>query len=110
MKMPVAWRLILLDWKISPDLQQSMLTSVLCILMMEAVLMQYYSVIAKSPDIDCLFLNAGIQNPYELDSAQQFDLASFHEEVKVNFSSFVSLVHAFLPYFKKKTNPTSFVL
>ncbi|OJJ04189.1 hypothetical protein ASPVEDRAFT_135508 [Aspergillus versicolor CBS 583.65] len=66
-------------------------------------------VIAKSPDIDCLFLNAGIQNPYELDSAQQFDLASFHEEVKVNFSSFVSLVHAFLPYFKKNPNPTSFV-
>lgn len=72
--------------------------------------LEHHSVIAKSPDIDCLFLNAGIQNPYDLASAQPFDLASFHEEVKVNFSSFVSLVHAFLPYFKKNPHPSSFIL
>lgn len=71
---------------------------------------EHHSTIAKSPDIDCLFLNAGIQNPHDLASAQPFDLASFHEEVKVNFSSFVSLVHAFLPYFKKNPNPSSVIL
>ncbi|KAL5341122.1 hypothetical protein BJX70DRAFT_359642 [Aspergillus crustosus] len=65
------------------------------------------SVFTKSPDIDCIFFNAGVQKPYNV--AEEFDLTSFHDEVKVNFTSFVSLTHALLPYLKKKPNPTAFI-
>lgn len=64
----------------------------------------------QSPDIDSIFLNAGVQRPYDLADLDKFDLHSFHEEVKVNFSSFVALTHAFLPYLLKNPNPTSFIL
>jgi short-subunit dehydrogenase involved in D-alanine esterification of teichoic acids len=66
------------------------------------------SVMTKSPDIDCIFFNAGVQKPYDI--AEEFDLASFHDEVKVNFTSFVSLTHALLPYLKKNPGPTAFIL
>lgn len=64
----------------------------------------------QSPDIDSIFFNAGVQRPYDLADLEKFDLPSFHEEVKVNFSSFVALIHAFLPYLLKNPNLTSFVL
>ena len=67
-------------------------------------------VMEQSPDIDSVFLNAGVQQPYNLVDTENFNIAKFHEEVKVNFSSFVSLCNAFLPYLQKKTEPTSFIM
>ncbi|PWY70996.1 oxidoreductase [Aspergillus heteromorphus CBS 117.55] len=64
-------------------------------------------VMQQSPDIDSVFINAGTQTP--LDLTKPFDLSGFHEEIKINFSSFVALTHAFLPYPQKKSDPTSFV-
>ncbi|PYH91422.1 short-chain dehydrogenase/oxidoreductase [Aspergillus ellipticus CBS 707.79] len=64
-------------------------------------------IMRQSPDIDSIFLNAGTQAPQDLTSA--FDLSGFHEEIKINFSSFVALTHAFLPYLQKKSDPTSFI-
>lgn len=49
-----------------------------------------------SPDIDCLFLNAGVQRRYDFSQPEKVDLAEFHSEMSVNFSSFVDLSHAFL--------------
>lgn len=64
----------------------------------------------ESPDIDAVFLNAGVQGSYDLADPQAFKLAAFNEEVKINFSSLVALTHAFLPYLQKKAGPTSFIL
>ncbi|KAL4882670.1 hypothetical protein BJY04DRAFT_217163 [Aspergillus karnatakaensis] len=64
-------------------------------------------VFAKSPDIDCIFFNAGVQKPYNV--AEEFDLSSFHDEIKVNFTSFVSLTHSLLPYLKRHSNQTSII-
>ncbi|KAF5863687.1 hypothetical protein ETB97_009620 [Aspergillus alliaceus] len=61
------------------------------------------------PDIDCVFLNAGVQRRYNLTSQETFDLASFQNEVHVNFTSIVALAHAFLPYLTAKTEPVSFI-
>lgn len=68
------------------------------------------SIMAKYPDVDSLFLNAGIQAKYDLANPAEFDLSVFENEMKVNFGSFVSLVHAFLPYFLKKDAPRSIIL
>lgn len=64
----------------------------------------------QSPDIDSIFLNAGVQRSYDLADLDKFNLSDFHDEMKVNFSSFVALVHAFLPYLLKNPSPTSFIL
>lgn len=64
----------------------------------------------QSPDIDSIFLNAGVMKDHDLGIPEKFDLAHFHEEVKVDFSSFVALTHAFLPYLLQNPTPTSFIL
>ncbi|KAL4960378.1 oxidoreductase, short-chain dehydrogenase/reductase family [Aspergillus stella-maris] len=66
-------------------------------------------VMKNNPDIDCIFLNAAIQNPYDLTDVEKFPLDRFHQEVKVNFTSLVSLTHAFLPYLLKRPEPSSFI-
>ncbi|KAF4636764.1 hypothetical protein G7Y89_g1319 [Cudoniella acicularis] len=65
--------------------------------------------IKKSPDIDCIFLNAGIQNPYDWSKPAELDLKGFLNEIKVNFTSFVALTHAFLPLLLDKKSQTSII-
>lgn len=65
--------------------------------------------IKEHPDIDCVFLNAGIQSIIDL-SKPSMDLAAFNNEIKVNFTSFVALTHAFLPFLRGKEGKTSLVL
>ncbi|OCT52072.1 hypothetical protein CLCR_09250 [Cladophialophora carrionii] len=62
------------------------------------------------PDLDCVFLNAGVQNPTDLAKPEKVDLAAFHSEVEVNFSSFVDLTMRFLPFLQGKENETSLIL
>ena len=62
-----------------------------------------------SPDIDCIFLNAGVQRPHDLTKSDGFDLDLFKLEIHVNLTSFVALTHAFLPYLLKKGSPSSIV-
>jgi short-subunit dehydrogenase involved in D-alanine esterification of teichoic acids len=54
------------------------------------------------PDLDCVFLNAGVQRRYDFSRPHTVDLAGFDLEMKVNYSSFVALTHAFLPDLLKK--------
>ncbi|GAQ11655.1 uncharacterized oxidoreductase DltE [Aspergillus lentulus] len=61
------------------------------------------------PDVDCLFLNAGIQLPFELDDRGQFDLEPFNKHMNVNYFSLVALTHAFLPFLIEKKSPTSII-
>lgn len=58
---------------------------------------------SASPDIDCLFLNAGTQNPADFSKPETVDLAKFNAEMTINFTSYVALVHAFIPYLKRDT-------
>jgi short-subunit dehydrogenase involved in D-alanine esterification of teichoic acids len=67
------------------------------------------SVMKSYPGIDCLFLNAGIQNAYDLSDPASFDLERFQNETHVNYISLVALVHAFLPVFREKDTPTSII-
>lgn len=63
----------------------------------------------KHPDIDCIFLNAGVQNRYIFTDPLSFDLSKFNNEMNVNFTSFVALTHAFLPYFLNSKSKRAFV-
>ena len=66
-------------------------------------------VTSKYSDLDCVFLNAGIQGLYDFTKPNQVDLAAFHREMSVNFTSFVNISTAFLPFLQSKTSPTSIV-
>ena len=67
------------------------------------------TVTTRCPDIDCVFLNAGIQGVYDFSKPSQVDLAAFHKEMSVNFTSFVNISTMFLPFLQLKSSPTSIV-
>lgn len=56
----------------------------------------------SSPDIDCIFLNAGVQRRHDFSKPESVNLAEFHTETTINYTSFVALTQAFLPYLLKK--------
>ncbi|KAL4998772.1 hypothetical protein BDV10DRAFT_194105 [Aspergillus recurvatus] len=68
-------------------------------------------VTTKYPDIDSVYLNAGVQRAQDLTQEGGWDLQAFNSEFHTNFTSAVSLVHAFLPFLKDKaeTQPASFI-
>lgn len=68
------------------------------------------SLTSKYPDIDCVFLNAGVQNQYDFGKPAQVDLAKFQSEMHVNFTSMVVLTHAFLPFLMGKSSQTGLIL
>ena len=61
------------------------------------------------PDLDCIFLNAGVQSPIDLAQPTKVDLSAFHSEVNVNFLSFVNLTVKFLPFLINKNAETSLI-
>ncbi|KAK2608287.1 hypothetical protein N8I77_006905 [Diaporthe amygdali] len=67
-------------------------------------------VVTKHPDLDAVFLNAGIQSRTRLSRAAEFDLASFHHEINVNFTCIVNLSIKFLPHLQAKTEPTGLII
>ena len=68
------------------------------------------SIVNTSPDIDCIFLNAGVQYRYDFSNPEKVDLAKFNSEINVNFFSMAALTHAFLPFLMKKNSETSIIL
>lgn len=66
--------------------------------------------IEEHPDLDCVFLNAGIQSQTRLSRPAEFDLGKFHQEINVNFTSIVNLAVKFLPHLQAKSTPTSLII
>ncbi|KAF4769365.1 Glucose/ribitol dehydrogenase [Penicillium solitum] len=60
------------------------------------------------PDIDCVFLNAGTQQFYDLTNPEDFDVKKFQDEINVNFMSHVALTQAFLPFMMPKKSSLIF--
>lgn len=67
------------------------------------------SITATYPDLDCVFLNAGVQSRINLAEPAKVDLSAFHSEVATNFSRVVDLTMMFLPFLMKKTRDTSLI-
>ncbi|KFY25418.1 hypothetical protein V493_04671 [Pseudogymnoascus sp. VKM F-4281 (FW-2241)] len=62
-----------------------------------------------SPDIDCLFLNAGMQRAFDFSKPESVDLSLFHAEMSVNYMSMVALTHAFLPFLIANKGPSGII-
>ncbi|KAL7658333.1 hypothetical protein ACMYSQ_004464 [Aspergillus niger] len=66
-------------------------------------------IMTNYPTIDSVFLNAGIMLPTDMTDPEKFDLPSFYKQMHINFTSYVALTHAFLPYLTKKGGDTSLI-
>ena len=64
----------------------------------------------KYPDLDCVFLNSGVQSQIRLSKPSEVDLDAFHEEISTNFSRLVDLSIKFLPHLLSKPFPTALVV
>ena len=60
------------------------------------------SVIKSHPDLDCVFLNAGVQYVMDFSKPHTVDISKIQHEITVNYVSMVALTHAFMPFFQSK--------
>lgn len=61
-----------------------------------------YSIVEKHPTLDCVVLNAGIQRGLNLARPATVDMALVRKEVDTNYTSYVALLAAFLPYLQRR--------
>lgn len=66
-------------------------------------------IVNNYPDLDCVFLNSGVQNLVHLSKPESVDLDAFHEQMSTNFSRMVDLSIKFLPHLQKKPHPTALI-
>jgi short-subunit dehydrogenase involved in D-alanine esterification of teichoic acids len=62
-----------------------------------------------SPDVDCVFFNAGVQGHYDFSQPAKVDLEKFISEINVNFTSSVAITHAILPYLIGEKSKTGLI-
>ncbi|KAH8587038.1 hypothetical protein B0O99DRAFT_665529 [Bisporella sp. PMI_857] len=67
-------------------------------------------IVSNYPDLDCVFLNSGVQSQIRLSRPTEVDLDAFHEEISTNFSRVVDLSIKFLPHLLLKPFPTALVI
>jgi NADP-dependent 3-hydroxy acid dehydrogenase YdfG len=68
------------------------------------------TVTSRHEDLDCIFLNAGMQSNINLADPAKVDLEAFHSEVGVNFTSFVDLTMKMLPFLLSKKSAVGIVM
>jgi len=59
-------------------------------------------IIKAHPDVDCVFLNAGVQYVMDFSKPHTVDIQKIQHEMTVNYVSVVAVTHAFLPFFQAK--------
>ncbi|KAI7372657.1 short-chain dehydrogenase/ reductase-like protein, partial [Hortaea werneckii] len=67
-------------------------------------------IFTKHPDLDCVFLNSGVQRHLDWTKPENVDLDTMEQEMLTNYTSYMHLTKAFLPYLQKQApKPTSLV-
>lgn len=66
-------------------------------------------VTTKHPDLDCIFLNSGIQRLFNFADPEKVDLDLVELEFRTNYLSYMHLTVAFTPFLQKQQNETSLI-
>ncbi|KAF2003636.1 short-chain dehydrogenase/ reductase-like protein [Amniculicola lignicola CBS 123094] len=66
-------------------------------------------IVNKHPDLDCIFINSGIQRGFDFTKPETIDLSAIGLEFTTNYLSYVHLTHAFLPFLQKQKNETALI-
>jgi short-subunit dehydrogenase involved in D-alanine esterification of teichoic acids len=61
------------------------------------------------PNLDCVFLNSGIQRSLNFAKPEEIDLDRVSVELTTNYTSYIHLVKYFLPFLQKQSSPTSLI-
>ncbi|PLB45002.1 short-chain dehydrogenase/oxidoreductase [Aspergillus steynii IBT 23096] len=64
-------------------------------------------VIASNPDLDCIFINSGIQRAFDFAAPESVDMDIFEQELTTNYTSAVHLTKAFLPHLQSQASKTA---
>ncbi|PYH79011.1 putative short-chain dehydrogenase/oxidoreductase [Aspergillus uvarum CBS 121591] len=67
------------------------------------------SITTAHPDLDCIFVNSGIQRPFDFARPETVDLDIFDQELITNYTSAVRLTKAFLPHLQQLPRQTALV-
>jgi len=67
------------------------------------------NIISKHPDLDCVMLNSGIQRHLDWTKPESVDLDLMDLEFTTNYTSYMYLTKAFLPFFQKQQRESALV-
>lgn len=67
------------------------------------------SITTTYPDLDCVFVNSGIQRSFDFSKPETVDLDIVQQEFKTNYLSYLYLTNAFLPFLKSKNEETALI-
>ncbi|EAW13226.1 putative NADP(+)-dependent dehydrogenase [Aspergillus clavatus NRRL 1] len=77
---------------------------------LEAIPQFVADVIKSHPDLDCVFINSGIQRRSVFSEPESINMEMITEEFAINYLSYLYLTKEFLPFFQaKKDTPTAFI-
>ena len=68
-----------------------------------------FSITSTYPDLDCVFLNSGIQRGLDFSKPDSVDLALVEKEFNTNYLSYLALTKGFLPFLQGKKEETALV-
>ena len=67
------------------------------------------TVTTTHPDLDCVFLNSGIQRGFNFAKPETVDMDMVSEEFTTNYLSYLALTKAFLPFLQAKNTESSLI-
>lgn len=59
-------------------------------------------IVSENPDLDCIFVNSGIQRPFDFSKPETVDPDIFDQELITNYTSAVRIAKAFLPHLQSQ--------
>ncbi|KAF2231692.1 short-chain dehydrogenase/oxidoreductase [Viridothelium virens] len=63
----------------------------------------------EHPDLDCVFLNSGMQRSFNFANPTSVDFNLLESELDTNYTSFVRLTLAFTPFLQQQSTPTALI-
>ncbi|OJJ88976.1 putative short-chain dehydrogenase/oxidoreductase [Aspergillus glaucus CBS 516.65] len=66
-------------------------------------------ILSSNPDLDCIFVNAGIQRAFNFADPASVDVDIFDTELLTNYTAAVRLTKAFLPHLQKQPIKTALI-
>ena len=69
----------------------------------------HHSITKTFSDLDCVFINSGIQRGVDFSKPNEVDLDSIQMEFTTNYLSYLALTKAFLPFLMAKKEESSLI-
>ena len=66
-----------------------------------------HSITKTHEDLDCIFMNSGIQRGLDFSKPDTVDLDLIQSEFTTNYLSYLALTKAFLPFLQSKSTETA---